>query len=251
MGRVVTRTFRVFGENLISFSVLGTLAVAPQMFLAWRWVDRAFTRGAPDMNLALRASFERLGVFFIVSVILGSILQAALVHGTIATMNGKSANIGECLATGLKSLPKVVGIGFLEGIIIIFGMVLLIVPGIIAAMMLCVAVPAGVVEDKPILDSLSRSAALTSGHRWAIFGLFIAAIFVSAVAGVALSPLAGLSLLSAPHSPLPVSSAYWIANTIVKIVETSLLAVLAASIYYELRTIKEGVGPEELAAVFA
>jgi hypothetical protein len=251
MGRVVARTFEVFGKNFISFCSLAVLIIVPQMILEWSWVARNFVPGAPGMSFVLWSSVARLGVIFVASLILSSVLQAALVHGTIATLNGKPAKFIECLLTGLESLPKVVRIGFLEGVFILLGFVLFVVPGLIALVMLCVSVPSAIVEKKPVLDSLSRSAELTSGHRWAIFGLLVVFILACFVLGLAIRPLVGLSIFPAPHSPFPLNSAFWIASTIVKIVTTSIAAVLAASIYYELRTIKEGIGPEQLAAVFA
>jgi hypothetical protein len=42
-----------------------------------------------------------------------------------------------------------------------------------------------------------------------------------------------------------------VADAILRIFTTSIGAVGIASIYYELRLIKDGVAPQELAAVFA
>jgi hypothetical protein len=251
MGRVVRRTFEVFGKNFVSFSILSVLIIVPQVVLQWWWIARVFLPGMSGTNFVLWPSLARLGVIFVASLVLGSVLQAALVYGTVATLNHRTANFAECLATGMRSLPKVIGIGFLQGILIVLGLVLVVVPGLIVIVILCVSVPVCVVENKPVLDSFSRSAELTSGHRWAIFGVIVAYLLTCFIIGFVFRPLVGFSLLPASHLPLPINSVFWVANSIIRIVTTSFAAVLVASIYYELRMIKEGVQPEQLAEVFA
>ncbi len=249
MGRVVTRTFEVFGKNLIPFLVLATIAIAPPMLLSFLVARIQPTSATPAVVPTLTAGL----LFFLTSIlqlIMAYFLQGALVQGAVTTLNGKPASLGECLSTALQRLPRLIGLGIISALAFGLGFVLLIVPGLILVTMWSVVGPVCVVEDKTIGACFSRSRELTQNHRWAIFGLLFVFGLICVIAGFALFPLAGVSLFPAGHNGLPSSAPYWIANTLLQIVTNSIGAVGIASIYYELRTIKEGVGPEQLAAVF-
>jgi len=255
MGRVVTRTFEVFGKNFVSFCALALIVLIPQLLLQWFWGVNALKSTVEEQGVTgvQWTILEHYGVAILVSAILNYVLQAALVRGTVTTLNGDPARFADCLSTGVVSLPRVVGIGLLSTICCTLGAMLLIIPGIILATMLFVSVPASIVEKKPVLDSLSRSTELTMGHRWAIFGLMVVFILFCLAASLLIRPLAGLPALPIPHAPMTFDnfSVFALANTALEVVTTSIGAVGVASIYYELRTIKDGVEPEQLAAVFA
>jgi membrane-anchored glycerophosphoryl diester phosphodiesterase (GDPDase) len=114
-----------------------------------------------------------------------------------------------------------------------------------------VAVPALVVEHTTIGGALARSRQLTRGHRWAIFGLvlafFILGLIIGAIAGV-------VGVLVSPPSTGALASGGSLGRIAITTIAQMLAAVLnaasIASIYYELRVIKEGIGPEALASVF-
>jgi hypothetical protein len=250
MGRVVTRTFEVFGQNLIPFLILATLSVAPPMIVSF-----LIARSLPPTvsPLAIFTPLRIVVMIFnvIFALVMGYLLQAALVQGTITSLNGRPASLGECLSTAVRFLPRLIGIGILAGLGMIFASLLLIVPGLILFTMWSVVAPACVAENLNIGGSFSRSTDLTRGHRWAIFGLVFAFGLACLVATFALRPLAGAGILPTSHDHMPQAVLYWIVDTALRIITTSIGGIGIASVYYELRTIKEGVGPEQLAAVFA
>ena len=103
-----------------------------------------------------------------------SCLQAAIVYGTIADLNGRRAAFGECLSSGLRNW---------------FWLLLLAIGSwrsrrvrlhaadrprrACMAVAWIVAAPAQVVERTGVFGAFSRSAELTRGHRWPIFGLLV------------------------------------------------------------------------------
>jgi hypothetical protein len=179
-------------------------------------------------------------------------LQAALVHGTVAYLNGRKASFGSCLSTGVRVFFPMIGISFLVGWGIILGLILLIIPGIMLAMRWIVSVPVRVTEGPGILSALGRSAELTRGHRWSIFGLvvmlFLAQIMLQAAAAPFTGAFGPQTAATVSMTSLAMSEGV---NLLVSAVIAMFTAVGAASIYYELRSIKEGIGPEQLAAVFS
>jgi hypothetical protein len=181
------------------------------------------------------------------------VLQAAVVHGSVASFNGRRASMGDCLATGLKHFVSVVLVGAIVTVAALAATLLLIVPGIIVIVMWFVAIPARVVEHASIGGSLNRSSELTRGYRWSIFGLCIVYFFafalillvVSALVGVGLVVTSNEDVLSDIDGPI-----VFVGNTISTMISSIFLSTLVAAIYYELRQIKEGIGPEALASVF-
>jgi hypothetical protein len=121
---------------------------------------------------------------------------------------------------------------------------LLIVPGFMLLVAWSMAVPARVAEQTGITESFGRSRELTAGYRWPIFGAIVILTLGSGVAQAAVRPLVAAGALSAT---------VYLGAALTAVV-TAILAVasatLHASMYYELRMIKEGVGPEQIAAVF-
>ena len=81
----------------------------------------------------------------------------------------------------------------------------LIVPAFIAATMIFVATPVCVVERLGPFKSLRRSAALTKGCRWRVFGMMIAMWLIGVIgAGIVEAVAHGvgpISLQSPPRGP--------------------------------------------------
>jgi hypothetical protein len=128
------------------------------------------------------------------------------------------------------------------------GFVLFIVPGIMMAVAWVVSTPALVVERTGVFGAFSRSADLTRGRRWQIFGLlFLYFIAISVVQQVLLGVVGAAFVAATPQirllDQLPVSA-------VVGVVVSVVSAAGVAAIYYELRSTREGAGPEALAAVF-
>ena len=185
------------------------------------------------------------------AVVTASILQGALVYGTVQDLNGVRPKVGECLATGLRAFLPLLIVSILFGLAIGFGMILLIVPGIMIACAWCVAVPALVADRTTITGAFGRAAELTRGNRWRIFGLFLVILamliglgLVSAAVIVPMA-LAGASpeALAASAMMIPINA---ISNALTSLLGSAGVAVL----YVELRRAREGVGADWLSKVF-
>ncbi len=257
MGRVISRTFGAAGKNLPIFVLLSLLFYAVPQFVLQFMMQWGAGHTA---ELGGDASAWTLGIVgFLVTLILAYVLQATLVHGTVAFLRGRSASLGESLGTGFGAFLPLIGLSILVTLGEWVGFIALFVPGLMLMVRWSVAVPALVVErNRGVLDSMGRSADLTKGHRWSIFGLFvvvgIAAWLVGVVSlalGTSISAATGLvsdgarTVFGPFHSPIAIG---------VQAVFSSLIAMLgavgAASLYYELRSLKEGVAAHDLAAVF-
>ena len=245
MGRVLKRTFSVIYDNVVTFAVLSlppsiSWAVLSARGGAFEDEEGAFT--LPDFNtLALFA----LGcLFYLVTAV---VLQGAVVHGAIATLNGRRASFADCLATGLRYLVPLTFIGLLATLGVVVGLILLIVPGIIILVMWSVVYPVCVVERSGVSGAFRRSQELTRGYRWPILGVYLALIVLIVIVSIVFGALVALDMTVATDIFAIAAIAADLIDTIVTLVIGS---TFSASLYYELRQLKEGIGPEALASVF-
>jgi hypothetical protein len=161
----------------------------------------------------------------------------------VLDLSGRRGDLAGSLTAALGLLLPMIGLTIVSGVAIGFALLFLIVPGIILYVMWIVAVPVLVEERRGIFGSLSRSFELTRGSRWHIFGLLVIFIILSTVISAVLGLLnMGVAL----QSPLLFAGTSAIAAAISGLVMSAMLA----SLYFELRTVKEGATIDSLAEIF-
>lgn len=240
-GRVIEGTFGVIGRNVVVFLLLSLLIVALPHALFWAAMASG-TQGEAAGLYAYSALSWPIGMMT------SFLLQAAVVHGAAADLGGRKAGLGECLRTGFAHVLPVLAIGVVVSVGVVFGLLLLIVPGAMLAAAWAVAVPARVVERKGVFAALGRSANLTRGHRWPIFGLFVILGLIGWVIGTVVG-LLGIAVAGAGDANTLILSQGFLAG-IGSAFGQLINSAGVAAIYHELRTGKEGVGAEVLASVF-
>jgi hypothetical protein len=263
IGRVISRTFGVLGRNAPAFILAAMLlSAAPHVILAF--VSLTLRPSGGSFSLAGAAVALGSGLLSLlttlVALVAAVLLQGALIFATVSDLNGRRPSFEEMLQVALRVALPLIGVGLLVGLGVALGLILLIVPGVILALMWCVATPARVVEPIGVMTALARSRELTRGHRWMILLLFIIVLVINWVilailgaVGLAASGITALITLATMTPTL--GSPLWIGMVIVQPIVQALVSLLAAagvaSLYYELRSIKDGVGAEALAAAFA
>lgn len=248
LGRVFTNAFDVLGKHAPTFLGLAFVLAGIPGFILQMWLLRT-AQAAPDVAYIMSAAFW-LPVLagILVGIFTAALLQASLIGATVRHLGGRPIELGQSIALALGRIVPLILLSILVGIAVVFGLMLLIVPGVILYLMFIVAVPAMIAERRGITDSMSRSAELTKGSRPMIFLLAIVifvggAIFASLV-GAIFGMFAGDPFNPASIIVLAVGSA--LSDTLIAAVS----AVLVASLYVELRTIKEGVSVDHMVEVF-
>jgi len=246
-GPVIQGTFGVLKRNLGTFVALAVLLEGLPVLLIGAGVMQ-MTPNAPF------AGFGYLGVGYLAMLAASAILTPALVHGAVADLNGRKSTLGECLQSGVRHALPVFVIMLLSGLGAMLGFILFIVPGVMLLIAWSVAGPCQVVERTGILAAFGRSRALTKGSRWRIFWLFVLYSIVSSAVQQSLLGVASmLPRAAALNSANPLSAitpAYVVVMVILSLASILITYTGLAVIYYELRRIKEGIGPEALASVF-
>jgi hypothetical protein len=167
MGRVLRRTFGSIGANLGAFGGLAIgLIGLPKFITGWLHVEAA------GGGLGEKAIFGPLASLAgLLALVAAVVAQAAINYGTVAEINGQRAPLGKCLSVGWRHWWPVFLVVMLMSLGITLGLILLVVPGIMLAIRWAVAAPVQVIENIGVRASLGRSAELTRGRRWPIFGL--------------------------------------------------------------------------------
>ena len=238
VGSVLGRGFSILLKNIVPFWLLAILVSSPPTIYT-------LVSGAPS-NVGTGGAGTIGSIMSIISFVLGYLVTAVLVYGTVRELRGNRASIGDCIRGGFAVLLPVIGVAILSALIMIAGAVLLVVPGIIAFVVLWVAVPVAVVERPGVTASLGRSVELTKGYRWQIFGLLLLLLIIGAVVVFPIAAIVGGMTVYAQSSSTPVV----LINLALTALIWALWAVIYAVSYHDLRVVKEGAGTEDIARVF-
>jgi len=229
VGDVLSKTFSVYGSKPGSFLLLAFVPLIPLLVVTLLALARSHS-GPADSGDAVFGGLSGILMF-----ILGIVAQATTLYGAFQQMAGRPFSIGQSLGVGFEQALPVFGVALLAGLMTGLAAILFIIPGIIVFCMLYVAVPVCVIEKLGVNASLDRSARLTKGYRWQIFGL----IALVGIVNVIVQAL--LDRITVWGSLLTFG---WL------VITTSFGAVLVAVVYHDLRATKEGLDFDNLANVF-
>jgi hypothetical protein len=230
-GHVFNRSFVVFARNILPFSLVTLIASLPNLLILW-------PRSAP---LDPVAGAERLLIGVGLIMVLNALTQSAVIYAAFDDMRGRPLNMAESIRVGLRRFFPALAVAISVVVLAGLSAILLLFPAFIVMMILAVAMPACIVERLGPIESMRRSARLTKGHRWKIFGLWIASVIGGLIAQAV---LAQASRAIGGQTAAIVVLVVWGA------VYGAFNAVLAIVIYHDLRVAKEGVDTDQIAAVF-
>lgn len=249
IGRVMSATFSVIGRNPIVFLGLSLLIVGlPYGIFQYYSLHPEGLANVLILNTAwdFNNPFNALGYFgifaavFIIYIVLITLLQAMLIVATVRDYSDQDVDIGSCFGQALSRFFSLAGLSFVSLFAILFGLLLFIIPGVILMLMWLVAVPALMSEGTGIIDSLRRSATLTSGSK----GIILLLALIYAIASAMFNGLAeGVGFFNMIASVIMTV----ISETIVAAVQSAGIAAL----YLELRTMKEGPLTDGLEEIFS
>jgi hypothetical protein len=240
IGRVIQQLFAVLGRNFATFLVLALVLVGlPSLLVGLIQMNFLHPGGAFNWQSAAGGIISGLGAL---------ILQATLIYGAVTDLNGRHTTVADCLSIGLRSFLPLIAIGIMYYIAIFVGSILLIVPGLMIAVAWCLCIPVYVVEHPDLMEAFRRSAQLTRGNRWRVFAIFVlyfvALLIIELVFGVFNSAMR----IAAGDAPSVVVAL--VINPLLYVANALIGSTGIAVLYVELRRLRDGVGPEGLAAIF-
>lgn len=237
IGNALGTGFRVWFKNLPAFMLLSIIIYSPAIIYTYTIVSQDLA------SLTIEQAQSWVIFSFVWGVAAHFILASTIIYGVVQELSGNHASLGTSVTKGLSRLFPVLLIALLLIIGVAIGLVLIVVPGVILYCMWYVTIPAAVLERPGIFGAFSRSAALTKGHRWEIFGIIVVMWLISYAINKALE--------SAFVSPsLDDFKTLVIVSISIQIAFSALQASIDGCTYFLLRREKEGTGADELARVF-
>lgn len=252
VGRVLGRGFEALKANFLGFFAAALLLAGVPAFL----IQYLAFSGLRTMDPSVIFSWYFWGPLAatLFATLLGNaLLQGVLVRSTILHLSGRDGDLGASILFGLRLLLPIIGVTICVGFLVGLGFLLLIVPGVMLYCALIVSIPALVEERRGVFGSISRSRELTRGSRWQVFLLLVLFWIFSTIISTVLSAVTGVTMVISPTGvptmPDPILAGA--VNGIASSLTAVIVAVVLAALYVELREVKEGAAPGELADVFA
>lgn len=237
--RVLGRTFRTPVGSLAPLTLAACVLVAAPQFASQQYLGDAGSAIVGDLRWPLRAALMLL------STATAAVLHGLVIRVCLDRLLERDVAVGESIATVLPHTVSLIAVGILSAIVVAMGAFLLLIPGIILYIGLSVASAAVVQDGLSTVPAMKRSWRLTRGNRWRILWLFalIGILYLLALGAAALAVQSPAGGAAASAGAVAVHAA------ILALVEL-FAGSLKASLYFELRSAKEGHPSEALAAVF-
>ena len=247
---VFTKAITIYVRRFGPFVVLTVIAQIPQYVTL-------FVIGAPGAGSVGATGAGAVGaaganaVSSLVGVVCSSIASGAIIYGVVQELRGRVFSVADSIQIALRRLLPMIGVAICIAILAVLGMILLVVPGLMVACAYYVSMPACVAEQTGVFASMSRSAFLTKGYRWQVFGM----VLLLAVGGGILAMIVGLVFgttgVFRGGAALTGGGVGLIATqAAVGAIVGAFHGVIVGVFYYQLRVAKEGVDIDQIASVF-
>ncbi len=253
IGRVFARAFATIKHNAMVTLAMAVVLGALPMFAFSLVLPNANRFGPSALTSNAQIGIASLAILgWVGMLVLTVLVQAALTRATVAESEGRRASFGECLGAGIKVILPLVGLIILWWIGVTIGFVLLVIPGIILITMWSVAIPALVEERQGVFAAFRRSAMLTKGERWKVFGLLMVLLVAFWLIMIALS-LVGVA--STIRTGVPPAGGFSIGMMLASVIPSTLFnlawGTVQPALYVELRGVQFGGDVDALHEVFA
>lgn len=277
VGGILDRTFTIYRENFVRFLVIaavvyvpiGLIDAASNSVLVTGLNDSrdqvdvlTSTEFSPGMEMEMEfgepgggsgmmlAGLVGMGLTLLLSVVGTQLASAALLRSVSEYYLGKEVTVGEAYGYVLPKLVTLIGAGLLVGIVVMFGFVLLIVPGIIFSLWFTLTTPAIVVENMRATEGMSRSKGLASGNLGKIFSTLFVVAVISAIAGGVIGGIGGVLGGRMFGDSVGAEFVMQLFGILAQVVTAPIWAVAIVLLYYDLRIRKEGFDLEMMARDF-
>ena len=245
IGSALSRTVKIFLDNILLFVGLAFLYAAPSLLLRFALgLEPTQIQGPKPDGPAFDIHLLWLAFLLIPFHIL---VTSTLVVTTIQKIQGEAIDVWAALRRALDRFLPILGIWLMIYLFSAVGFLLLIVPGFIVGLMFCVAMQASLAEGLGPWASMQRSRQLTEGEKWRIFGLFLATFLVLGVSSLLIGAIIAFA---GGFLDIPVAFVGSTASFIESLIWTPFMAVLLGVLFHDLRAAKEGPGTSRFVHVF-
>jgi hypothetical protein len=238
-GALLDRAFRLYTGN---FSLmLGITAAAYVPFYLIMLIVESSLAHAPSGGLS--TVLFQISFMILWASIAFPIAGGAATYAISERYLGNEVTIGEALRMALSRFWTLSVAQITATIRVMFGFLLLIVPGILWLLSYSLVVPAILVEDQKAIPSLRRSRDLVKGHRGKVFCVMFIIYLLQGI------PILGVNMISGMIFNVESGSGAVLNSAIINLVSIFLVPlgiVATILLYYDMRIRKEGFDLEML-----
>ena len=164
IGELLDRTFFYYRSHFVLF--VGLAALPALLGLIFQLAGLFKPAGTGLLATAL-FSLATFAVFLVTS----TLTHGATIVAVSQILLDRQTNVVEAFQSIRPRVDELILISLNVGVRVLLRFILCIVPGILWSLKYSLTVPAAVLEETGISDSISRSSTLTEGHRGRIFHL--------------------------------------------------------------------------------
>jgi hypothetical protein len=183
------------------------------------------TSGILAQVLSESGSFGGVLLASLIRLVATTLFTAMIVELVADVQDGRrDSTAGQLIRAISPVLGQLIVVGLIAGILILFGLFLLVVPGLILITIWSVFVPVIVIERAPGLSSLSRSRELVRGNGGEVFAVLL----------VLLVLVGAFSLAAAAVAASASTGAGIVVQVVLGVLTAPLGALASAVLYFEL-----------------
>jgi hypothetical protein len=198
---VLGDTFKKIKESwealLLNISTFLIIAIIPMVmvFVASIFFAGAVASSINGNSLVLGFSGAVAVVLILLAAVAGVIFLPAITITQLNSVRGKKIEVADAIKQGLPLVLPMLGLAILVGLSVVFGLILLIVPGLLAAFFFSMSLYI-YVDNKPgVIESMKQSLELVKNNWMPVLAYFIVMIAVSIVSNFpGIGPLANFAL---------------------------------------------------------
>jgi hypothetical protein len=222
IGEILNAALVLYRRHPLLFLLLALGVIAPYDLLV-----TAITGSGPLASHTHQSEQTSLLLDLLDFSLIGALISALHMHAVILISEGQQPRLGNVALRGLRVLPVVVAAELVAGIGTTLGLIALVIPGILLWLRWSVVAQTAAIEQEGWLPALRRSAQLTSGNYWHIFGL----VLTVGVVGVGLTAIAAAVIGGGDGT----SAGSMVLGIAVRTVIASFTALTLAVLYLDLR----------------
>lgn len=239
-GETLGKGFNLYLDNFIPIVLVSILCEIPSAILLSQNNFNNVVRPEAVFSASFLTSYLlNLGISFIAGVI----LSAFIIHLVSRKfLQGASTSRDNLSVSFIPFILPVIGLSILLVLIIFFGFLLVIFPGIVLTLGLCFATQVLVIEKRTVFESIKRSWDLTKGKKGELFAILVVSYLM------AFLPL-GVVVVILTFSGLDTQVLGYL-NLLLSALIAPGISCIMVVIYFNLRIEKEGFNIEHLAQQF-
>jgi hypothetical protein len=205
LSEVISKTFNLYRRNIVNYVIVFavveliygiiTTAITQSAIIPALPTNPSSQQFANWLSSSLGTLIAAVALIAVVGLVVFPIAEGSIIKMASEEIQTGKAELGPSVRFAASKLLSMWAVWIITGIIISLGLIALVIPGIILAIMFSLVLPALLIENTGVFGSLGRSRELV-GHRWLkTFATFLVLGIIIVIIAIV------LSLFSLPFGP--------------------------------------------------